>query len=172
MNDKLNPGLSLSTGLQGGIFYHYLKTALGMSLVLILGTIPASATLGQSEASVTTDQLHMKSEHRVQTFQNYKVHELSIANGATVREYVSPQGSVFGVTWQGRSTPDMTQLLGTYLNNMQTATPAQTKILPRRGMSVKTDDFVYSNFCRMGTCRGSAYVPSLIPSNVSVEVMR
>jgi hypothetical protein len=172
MNDKLNPGLSLSTGLPGGILYHYLRAALSVALVLIPGTIPASATLGQPEASVTTDQLHMKSEHRIQTFQNYKVHELSSAKGATIREYVSPQGSVFGITWQGRSTPDMTQLLGTYLNNMQTATPAQTKILPRRGMSVKTDDFVYSNFCRMGMCRGSAYVPSLIPSNVSVEVMR
>jgi hypothetical protein len=171
MSDKLK-GLSLSTGLPGGILYHYLRAALSVALVLIPGTIPASATLGQPEASVTTDQLHMKSEHRIQTFQNYKVHELSSAKGATIREYVSPQGSVFGITWQGRSTPDMTQLLGTYLNNMQTATPAQTKILPRRGMSVKTDDFVYSNFCRMGMCRGSAYVPSLIPSNVSVEVMR
>jgi hypothetical protein len=114
----------------------------------------------------------MKSEDRVQTFQAYKVHELTSANGMTVREYLSPEGSVFGVTWQGRSAPDMNQLLGTYVNDLQTATAAQTKIQPRRGISVKTKDFVYSNFCRMRMCRGSAYVPSLIPSNVSVEVMR
>ena len=51
--------------------------------------------------------------------------KLTDANGTTVREYVSPQGSVFGITWQGRSTPDMNQLLGTYVTNLQTATPAQ-----------------------------------------------
>jgi len=172
MNRELNPGLSPATGLRGGIVFPYIRTALTISLVLILVTVPAWATLGESEASVTTDQLHMKSEHRIQTFQNYKVHELSTANGMTVREYLSPQGSVFGITWQGRSTPDVNQLLGTYVNNLQTATPAQTKIQRRRGITVKTNDFVYSNFCRMRMCKGSAYVPALIPSNVSVEVMR
>lgn len=155
-----------------GVFSCCMKAVLTISLGLILAAIPAWATLGQSEASVTSDELHMKSEHRVQEFQNYKVHELTVAKGVTVREFVSPQGSVFGVTWQGRSTPDMNQLLGTYVNNLQTATRAQTKIIPRRGMTVKTNDFVYSNFCRMRTCQGSAYVPSLMPSNVSAEVLR
>ena len=121
---------------------------------------------------MTSDELQMKSQHRVQALQAYKVHELTTENGATVREYVSPAGSVFGVTWQGRSAPDMNQLLGTYVNNLQTATADQTNIQPRRGISVKTKDFVYSNFCRMRMCRGTAYVPSLIPSNVSPEVLR
>jgi hypothetical protein len=149
-----------------------LKAALSTSLGLVMATTPVWATLGQSEASVTSDELQMKSEHRVQTLQNYKVHELTTAGGATVREYVSPQGSVFGVTWHGRSTPDMNQLLGTYVNNMQTATADQIKIQPRRGITVKTKDFVYSNFCRLRMCSGSAYVPSLVPSNVAPEVLR
>jgi hypothetical protein len=171
MNRKLNPSLWPAAGLRGSIFGHHTRLALAISLVLILAAIPGSATLGESEASVTSDQQHIKSEHRVQEFQNYKVHELT-TNGTTVREFVSPQGSVFGITWQGRSTPDMNQLLGTYVNNLQTATPAQTKIRHLRGISVQTKDFVFSNFCHMQICRGSAYVPGLIPSNVSVEVMR
>jgi hypothetical protein len=172
MSRKPNLGYRPASRRPEGVLSHCLKAALSASLGLIMAITPAWATLGQSEATVTSDQLQMKSERRVQVLQDYKVHELTTANGATVREYVSPQGSVFGVTWQGRSTPDMNQLLGTYINNLQTATPAQVKIVPRRGMSVKTKDFVYSNFCRMRTCQGSAYVPSLIPSNVSVEVLR
>jgi Protein of unknown function (DUF2844) len=150
----------------------YPKAILSAVLVLALGSMPAWAGLGQPEASVTSDQLHMKSEHRVQDFQAYKVHELANTEGAVVREYVSPDGTVFGITWQGRSTPDMNQLLGNYVNNFQTATRDQTQILQRRGITVKTNDFVYSNFCRMGVCSGSAYAPKLLPSNVPAEVMR
>jgi hypothetical protein len=145
---------------------------LSILLMLVLANGPAWASLGQSEASVTSDKLQMKSEDRVQDLQSYKVHELTIATGPTVREYVSPGGVVFGVTWQGRAVPDMNQLLGTYVTNLQTATPAQTKIRHLRGITVKSGDFVYSNLCQMRICKGSAYVPSLVPSNVSVEVMR
>jgi hypothetical protein len=151
---------------------NYAKAILSAVLVLALGSMPAWAGLGQPEASVTSDQLHMKSEHRVQDFQAYKVHELANTEGAVVREYVSPDGTVFGITWQGRSTPDMNQLLGNYVNNFQTATRDQTQIRQRRGIAIRTNDFVYSNFCRMGVCSGSAYAPKLLPSNVSAEVMR
>jgi len=150
----------------------YAKTILSALLVLVLVSAPARAGLGQPEASVTSDQLHMKSEHRVQDFQAYELHELTNTEGAVVREYVSPEGTVFGITWHGRSTPDMNQLLGNYVNNFATATRDQTQIRQRRGITVKTNDFVYTNFCRMGVCTGSAYAPKLLPSNVSVEVMR
>ena len=172
MSRKANPDLSFAAGLQGGILSHYAKTILSALLVLVLVSVPAWAGLGQPEASVTSDQLHMKSEHRVQDLQAYKVHELANTEGAVVREYVSPDGTVFGITWQGRSTPDMNQLLGNYVNNFQTATRDQTQIRQRRGIAIRTSDFVYSNFCRLGVCSGSAYAPKLLPSNVSAEVMR
>ena len=172
MSRKGNPDLSFAAGLQGGILSHYAKTILSTLLVLVLVSVPVWAGLGQPEASVTSDQLHMKSEHRVEQFQAYKVHELANTEGAVVREYVSPEGTVFGITWHGRSTPDMNQLLGNYVNNFETATRDQTHILPRRGITIKTNDFVYTNFCRRGSCSGSAYAPKLVPSNVLAEVMR
>ncbi len=172
MSRKANPDLSFAARLQGGVLSHCVKTILSALLVLVLVSVPAWAGLGQPEASVTSDQLHMKSEHRVQDFQAYKVHELANAEGAVVREYVSPEGTVFGITWHGRSMPDMNQLLGNYVNNFETATRDQTHILPRRGITIKTNDFVYTNFCRLGVCTGSAYAPKLLPSSVSVEVMR
>jgi hypothetical protein len=168
----MNLGFSLFTGVPRRIPSHCMKATLSLLLILNLGSVLAWAGLGQSEASVSADQQYMKSEDHVQSFQAYKVHQLTSANGPTVREYVSPQGVVFGITWQGRFVPDMNQLLGTYVTNLQTATPAQTQIRHLRGLTVKTDVFVYSNFCHMQICKGSAYVASLVPSNISVEVVR
>src|SRR5947207_15406162 len=111
-----------------------MKTTFIVLLVLILGSIPAWATLGQYESSVSADQQHLRSQDRVQAFQAYKVHELTAANGAIIREYVSPQGLVLGATWQAPFMPDMQQSLGTYMTNLQTAPPAQTQLRHRRGL--------------------------------------
>ena len=149
-----------------------MKTTFGVLLMLILGSIPAWAALGQYESSVSADQQYLRSEDRVQVFQAYKVHELTTATGTIVREYVSPQGLVFGVSWQGRSKPDMHQLLGTYVTNLQTASPDQRQVRQRRGLIVKTNDFVFVSSGHLRFWKGSAYVPSLVPSNVSAEVVR
>jgi hypothetical protein len=149
-----------------------MKTIFGALLILILGSAPAWATLGQYESSVSTDQKQSRSQERVQTFQAYRVHELATANGTTIREYVSPQGLVFGVTWQGSFMPDLQQLLGNYATNLQTAPPSQTEVRHLRGLIVRTEDFVFVSGGHARAWTGHAYVPSLLPSNVSVEVMQ
>ena len=155
-----------------GIHPFRVKSAFAAVVVLVLASAHAWATLGQSEATVTSDRLQLNSREQVQTFDSYTVHQLTTDAGQTVKEFVSPQGIVFGVSWQGRSVPYMTQLLGTYVNNLQTATAAQKRILPRRGIAVTTNDFVYSNFCRMQMCSGQAYVVSILPRNVSAGAIR
>lgn len=166
-------GRSLSSNPPcAGIPLRRAKPTVGLLLALILANTPLWAVLGQPEASVSTDVLQLKTADHVQTSPGYRVHQLTSANGPTVREYVTPQGIVFGVAWQGRAVPDMNQLLGTYVTNLQTATPAQTRVWRLRGLAVKADDFVYSNFCRLRVCTGSAYVPSLVPNNVPAEVVR
>ncbi len=149
-----------------------MKTTLRVLLILILGSIPAWATLGQYEGSVSADQQHLRTEDRVQAFQAYKVHQLTTTNGTIVREYVSPKGLVFGIAWQAPFMPDMKQLLGDYVTTLQTATKAQTQVRQRRGLTVKTNDFVFVSNGHMRFFKGSAYVPSLVPNNVSVEVVK
>jgi hypothetical protein len=139
---------------------------------MLAASFPAWAALGQYEGSVSSDQTRLRSEDNVQTFAAYKVHQLTTTNGVTVREFVSPKGMVFGVAWQASFMPDMNQLLGNYATNLQTAPQAQTRIIHHRGLIVKTNDFVYSNFGVMRLWKGYAYVPSLVPNNVSVEVVK
>jgi Protein of unknown function (DUF2844) len=152
-----------------------MKSILQVLLILILltlGTAPAWAVLGQYESSVSLDQKYMKSVDRVQNVQRYVVHQLTSENGTIVREYVSPNGMVFGVSWQGRFMPNLQQLLGSYITKIQTAKRTQTQIRHLRGVIVKTDDFVFANSGHMRFWTGTAYVPSLVPSNVSPEVVR
>ena len=149
-----------------------MKNLVGVLLVLISGAVPAWAALGQYESSVSVDQQYMKSEDRVQAFQAYKVHELTSANGTIVREYVSPKGLVFGVAWQAPFMPNVEQLLGSYVTNLQTASKSQTQVRHLRGLIVRTNDFVFVSGGHMRFWKGSAYVPSLVPSNVPLEVVR
>jgi hypothetical protein len=149
-----------------------MKITSGILLILALGTVPAWAALGQYESSVSVDQQYLRSEDRVQAFQAYKVHELTSPNGAVIREYVSPQGLVFGVSWRAPFMPNMQQLLGSYITNLQAASSAQTQVRHLRGLIVKTNDFVFVNSGRMRFWKGSAYVPKLLPNNVSAEVVR
>ena len=96
-----------------------MKSILTALLMLMMGSFPAWATLGQIEGSVNVDQQHLRSEDLVKTLQSYKIHQLTTTNGVVVREYVSPKGLVFGVAWQAPFMPDMHQLLGDYVTTLQ-----------------------------------------------------
>jgi len=149
-----------------------MKIILRIVLVLMIGSVPAWATLGQYEASVSVDRQQMRSQERVEALKAYTVHELATSNGGIVREFVSPRGLVFGVSWHGPFMPNLQQLLGSYVNTLHTATPAQKQVRHMRGMIVKTVDFVFVSGGRMRDWRGHAYVPSLLPTNLSPEVVR
>jgi hypothetical protein len=148
-----------------------MKTSLWVLLVFVLGAVPSWAALGEYESSVSLDQQSMRGQLRSETRQGYKLHQITSANGAVVREYVSPDGKVFGISWQAPLAPNLQQLLGSYFTQVQRANPSQTR---RRGgpWVVRTDDFVFVSGGHMRSFHGRAYVPSLLPKNVSAEVVR
>jgi len=148
-----------------------MKTMLGVLLILALGAVPAGAVLGEYESSVSLDQQYLRAEIRVTTAQGYKFHQITTPNGAVVREYISPEGKVFGIAWQGPFIPDLQQLLGSYFTQVQQAAQSRTQ---RRGgpFVVRTNDFVFASGGHMRSYHGSAYVPSLLPKNVPAEVVR
>ena len=148
-----------------------MKIMLGVSLILALHAAPAWAVLGEYESSVSLDRQYMRGEDRVTTGQGYKLHQITSPNGAVVSEYISPQGRVFAVSWRGPFIPDLQQLLGSYVTQVQQAAQAQTRW--RGGpLVVRANDFVFVSGGHMRSFHGSAYVPSLLPPNVSAEVVR
>lgn len=147
-----------------------MKIFLAVFVVLLLGSIPGWAVLGEYENSVTSDQQRMHAQLHEQARQGYSIKQLKSADGNTVNEYVSSAGLVFGVSWQGPTMPDLQQLLGTYYAQVQKAAQARR----RRGgpLVVKTKDFVLVSGGHMRAFHGFAYAPNLLPANVSAEVVQ
>jgi hypothetical protein len=146
-----------------------MKTALLVLLALLLEVGPAWAVLGEHESSVSLDQRYIRGVDRQEVRQGYRLHEMTTADGGLVREYVSPAGIVFGISWHGHSMPNLQQLLGSYMTDLQQG-PRQT--VRRRSLAVRTDKFVFVSMGRMRSFHGHAYVPSLIPSNLGPEVVQ
>jgi len=147
-----------------------MKTLLGILLVLIMGALPVWAALGQYEGSISLDQRILRGEVREENHPAYKLHQIITPQGAVVREYVSPDGKVFAISWHARYLPDLPQLLGSYFPRVQQAAQAR----PQRGapLVISSDDFVFFSGGRMMDFYGMAYIPGLVPRNVTAEVIR
>ena len=143
----------------------------GVLLILMMGAPSMRAALGEPESSVSADRQFLRGQIRDEVHQGFRLHQITDANGAVVREYVSPAGKVFGVSWQGPFVPNLQQLLGTYFTNLQQYAQAQTG---RRGgpLTIQTDNFVFTSAGHMRWFHGRAYVPSLLPTNLSPEVVQ
>ena len=90
-------------------------------LGLVLAGIPskATATLGGDASSVNSDRVKIRGALiGISRSERFTVHQLQSSAGTTVREYVSPSGTVFAVSWDGPWMPDLQQTLGSYLRSL------------------------------------------------------
>lgn len=143
-------------------------TALGAGLLFGSAGTPARAGLGEPAASVSTDQARMKGELREHTAVGYTVEEITLPSGTVVKEFVSPAGLVFAVSWHGPALPNLAQTLGAqYFSQLTAAEKAQ-----RRGHShaeVRSPTLVVHSGGHMRAFFGMAYVPSLLPANLTLS---
>jgi hypothetical protein len=144
--------------------------ALLWSVAVLSLSSSASAALGQDVASVHVDQARMKgSEHIVQG-PGPTVHEIHLPGGTLVREYLSPAGVVFAVSWRGPFRPDLQQLLGRYFDPFREAAQAARKKHRGRGpLSIESPGLVVSLGGHQRAFLGRAYVPALVPPSVTVK---
>jgi hypothetical protein len=132
-------------------------------------TLPSFATLGQDASSVHDDQAHLNASERVVVRQLYSVHEMQTALGTTVRQYVSPDGTVFAISWQG-ANPDLRQLLGRHFDEFMAA--ASKAARGGRGMHIETGDLVFESGGHMRYVAGRALLRSKMPSGVTRDEIR
>jgi hypothetical protein len=142
--------------------------ALAFAVLLSL-TLPAFAALGGDATSVTNDQLQMQATLRSTQKQGYTMHELTVPSG-TVREYVTAQGKVFGVAWQGATPPNFQQILGSYFQQFIQAGKAH-----RRGtgpLVIEHPGLVVYSGGHMRAFFGKAYVPDMLPEGVTADAIK
>lgn len=132
----------------------------------------AHAALGGGPDTIAADRTALKAVHRATTSHGgYTVEEVT-SDAATVREYVSPAGVVFGVAWNGYATPDLTQLLGTYWSEYSAARQKAARTFGARRQQLTTGSIVVERWGHMRNLRGRAYVPGLIPTGVTVDEIK
>jgi len=148
-----------------------MRTFLGVLFMLMLGAPTLIGALGEPESSVSADRQFLRGQVREEVHPGFRLHQITNANGAVIREYVSPAGKVFGVSWQGPYVPNMRRLLGSYFTYLQQYAQAQTG---RHGgpLIIQKDNFVFTSGGHMRSYRGRAYVPSLLPTNLTPEVVQ
>ena len=128
------------------------------------------AALGGTEASVEVDRVRMKAALKTSQTALYTVHEMQTPSGITVREFVSPAGVVFAVTWQGPFMPDLRQALGAYFPLYQTAPPTGRSGHAHR--AVERPDLVVRSAGHLRSFFGLAYVPRLVPAGVAADQLK
>jgi hypothetical protein len=142
---------------------------LASSIVLLSGT-PSWAVLGQSAASVASDQRHLGGERRSIAADAFSVEEIHSAAGTVVREYVAPAGQVFALSWRGPVRPDLRQLLGEHFAAFERASRSTARV--RGPLVVRTGPLVVEMGGHVRDFHGRAYLPALLPDGVSQAAVR
>ena len=136
-------------------------------LVSQVACLPAHATLGEDATTVENDRIKLKAQVRTTAVAGYTVHEIDSPTGTTVREYINDSNKVFAVAWTGPLLPDFEQTLGKYFPEY--IAHASSPRVGRRHLTIEGTDFVVHSNGHMRAFYGTAYVPSLLPANFSVQ---
>lgn len=129
----------------------------------------AHATLGQNVSTVDSDLTRLHAVAHTATAQRaYSVHVITMPSGTLVREYVAPNGIVFGVAWEGPTLPDLKSVLGASFDQYVAATAT------RRGtpLAVSSSDLVVYSGGHLRAFAGYAYLPQAMPAGVEVSVIQ
>ena len=146
---------------------------LGLSVAVLAAAQQVQAGLGESVGSIASDRGALSAVQRATTSHHgYTVQEFT-SDATAVREYVSPSGIVFGISWNGLAYPDLTPLLGPYNSEYRQALRQEPrKPGLRRYHAVRTDGVVVEKWGNMRDLRGRAYAPALIPTGVSIDEIK
>jgi len=146
---------------------------MSIAFLMLALPLPALAALGGDVSSVHEDQAQMKGTLKTTEGTAYTLHEIKGAAGSVVREYVSPDGQVFGVAWQGPAMPNLQQILGSYFQTFSDAAQAQRAAHRGRGaLYIQRPELVVESNGHTRTFSGRAYDPTKLPQGVTANDIR
>jgi hypothetical protein len=101
----------------------------------------------------------------------YTVQEIKTPTGVVVREYISSDGKIFAVVWQGPFLPDLRQLLGSHFEHFSQSVQNLKSKRPRiRGpLLIREPGLVVQTGGHMRAHFGRAFIPELVPQGIRIE---
>lgn len=148
-----------------------LEMAIAVSLVMIVDLPRAWGVLGEPVSSVETDRMALAGQLSIIPAQLYTIQEITTSE-LVVREYVS-RDTVFAVAWRGKRPPNLVSFLGAYFQEYQEVAAAASNRPRMRGMTrIQGPRVVVEAGGHPGDIRGRAYIPSLLPSGVTKEMIQ
>lgn len=144
----------------------------GTLVAMLALSVPAFASLGGNVNTIEVDRARMNASVNVAQEANYAVHEMQSPSGTTVKEFVSPEGNVFAVSWQGQFPPQMQQILGSYFNQYSAAISAQPKHYGHRALNIQQPGLVIQTGGHMRSYFGRVYVPDMLPTGVKADEIK
>jgi hypothetical protein len=137
-------------------------------VVAALGQAPSTLPAASTSTAAPTAKMSAAATNAQSSL--YTLHEVQLENGTRVREFATPAGLVFAVSWRGPVLPDLSSLLGSYFNTFKLETD-QARMMGKRGSPVIIEraDLVVRSGGRMRNFFGHAYAPDLVPAGVNVK---
>ena len=135
-----------------------------------LGRAPQPMTNDTSAAAPAARQMRALPAGEAPTNNAYTVSTHALPSGTVVREFVTAQKMVFAVTWQGPVLPDLATYFGDHYAAFREAAQQRRAAGLRGGALVaQQSDLLIVSRGRMGRFQGHAYIPSQVPSGVSIQ---
>lgn len=151
------------------------EASLGGSTSSIAADAQRLGAVASSSAAVAVQSESSSTPSAVQTYvlrasngDKYTYSEFTAAENLRVREFVRPDGKVFGLAWQGPRPPDLSVLLGSYFGGWHDAVANQSHISLHRS-AVHTSSVVVEMGGPMGFVVGRAWAPALVPAGVDAR---
>lgn len=98
----------------------------------------------------------------------YSVRTTTLSTGTEVHEYVSDQGIVFAVSWQGPFKPNLRKLLGRHFGKIANHEGRKAKS-SRSNMELKDSEVVIRTGGHMRAYEGQAWLPAQFPAGFSED---
>jgi hypothetical protein len=138
--------------------------------VVNLGHGPVSAAQVVNEAASHTAQAAAAPASGTAP---YTVRQTTLATGTVVREYLTSDGTTFGVAWNGPRLPDLSALLGSYFPQYVATTKANRQAGRFHGPGMVTQQgLIVRSGGHMGSFFGEAWLPQALPAGVAASVIK
>lgn len=137
------------------------------ALSLLAQSSFASNSLGNKyQGASITNPVGTKTFASKQITTNYSTHQEMTPAGVTITKYVDNSGTIFAITWNGETLPNLEELLGQYFQSYK---DTHRKTLALHSNSVATGDLVVQNSGRLRAFKGVAYLKSALPANFQIS---